>query len=366
MSSIVTGVIWRWLMYPDTGINLLFDMAGIGFLKSKWYAEPSIGIIAVSIPAAWQMTGYTMALFLATLRGISSDLREAAAMDGATGWQYYRYVAFPACIPTTYSATVILGMLSLRTYDLPAAMTGGAGPNYRTDLASNFMFETAFQQYRYSLGAAIASLVIVISIILLIPPYLSDAIRFIILAFFAIYFIMPIYLLAITSFKPFEDISFATMWNLPKGFYLDGITQAWTYVSQNFMNSIIVTLPASLLSSILGSFNGYLFAKWRFPGSRWLFLMVLFGIFLPYQGILIPLVQVLGALDLYGKYAGLIIVHIVFGIPITTLIFRGYYSAVPDELVDAARIDGAGVLGVFRHIMLPLAMPAFGVSMIWQ
>lgn len=197
-------------------------------------------------------------------------------------------------------------------------------------------------------------------------PYLSDAIRFIILAFFALYFIMPIYLLAITSFKPFEDISFNTMWALPKGFYLNGITQAWSYVSQNFMNSIIVTLPASLLSSILGSFNGYLFAKWRFPGSRWLFLMVLFGIFLPYQGILIPLVQVLGALDLYGKYAGLIIVHIVFGIPITTLIFRGYYSAVPDELVDAARIDGAGVLGVFRHIMLPLAMPAFGVSMIWQ
>ena len=174
VSSIVTGVIWRWLMYPDTGINLLFDMAGIGFLKSKWYAEPSIGIIAVSIPAAWQMTGYTMALFLATLRGISSDLREAAAMDGATGWQYYRYVAFPACIPTTYSATVILGMLSLRTYDLPAAMTGGAGPNYRTDLFSNFMFETAFQQYRYSLGAAIASLVIVISIILLIP-YIREA-----------------------------------------------------------------------------------------------------------------------------------------------------------------------------------------------
>lgn len=197
-------------------------------------------------------------------------------------------------------------------------------------------------------------------------PYLSDAIRFIILAFFALYFIMPIYLLAITSFKPFEDISFNTMWALPKGIHLTGITQAWTYVSQNFMNSIIVTLPASVLSSILGSFNGYLFAKWRFPGSRWLFLMVLFGIFLPYQGILIPLVQVLGALDLYGKYAGLIIVHIVFGIPITTLIFRGYYSAVPDELVDAARIDGAGILGVFRHIMLPLAMPAFGVSMIWQ
>lgn len=174
VSSIVTGVIWRWLMYPDTGLNLLFDLGGVGFLKNKWYAEPAIGIIAVSIPAAWQMTGYTMALFLATLRGISNDLREAAAMDGATGLQYYRYIALPACIPTTYSATVILGMLSLRTFDLPAAMTGGAGAAYRTDMFTLFMFETAFQQYRYSVGAALATLMIVLALILLVP-YLRDA-----------------------------------------------------------------------------------------------------------------------------------------------------------------------------------------------
>jgi glucose/mannose transport system permease protein len=174
VSSIVTGVIWRWLMYPDTGLNLLFRGAGLGFLENKWYAEPSIGIIAVSVPAAWQMTGYTMALFLATLRGISSDQREAAAMDGATGWQYYRYVAFPACIPTAYSATVIIGMLSMRTFDLPAAMTGGAGAGYRTDMPTLFMFETTFQQYRYSVGAAIATLMIAVSLVLLVP-YLRDA-----------------------------------------------------------------------------------------------------------------------------------------------------------------------------------------------
>ena len=126
----------------------------------------------------------------------------------------------------------------------------------------------------------------------------GDTIRFVVLCFFAVFYALPIYLLAITSLKPFEDITFSTMWVLPKSFYVDGIIQAWTYVSQNFISSIIVTVPASILSSILGSFNGYLFAKWRFPGSRMVFLMVLFGIFLPYQGILIPLVQVLGALDL--------------------------------------------------------------------
>lgn len=197
-------------------------------------------------------------------------------------------------------------------------------------------------------------------------PFLTQGLRFLVLSFFAVYYILPIYLLVITSLKPFEDITFSTMWNLPKGLYVAGIGQAWTYVAQNFWNSVQVTVPASILSSILGSFNGYLFAKWRFPGSRWIFLLVLFGIFLPYQGILIPLVQVLGIIGLYGKFYGLILVHIVFGIPITTLIFRGYYMSVPDELVDAARIDGAGILGVYRHIMLPLAMPAFGVSMIWQ
>jgi glucose/mannose transport system permease protein len=125
-------------------------------------------------------------------------------------------------------------------------------------------------------------------------------------------------------------------------------------------------VPTALISSAIGSLNGYIFAKWRFPGSQVFFNLVLFGLFLPYQAILIPLVQTLTKLGLYGTLPGLIFTHCVFGIPITGMIFRSYFAGVPNELVDAAKIDGAGFFGIYRWVMLPISMPAFAVVIIWQ
>ena len=190
----------------------------------------------------------------------------------------------------------------------------------------------------------------------------------------ALLYLLPVYMLFITGMKSFQEVSLARMWDLPSGFHFDSYLQAWfgseaqgiTGLAHNFLNSLVLAVPATLGSAILGSMNGYVLAKWKFRGSDLVFTLMLFGMFIPYQSILIPLVKTLQVMGLYGSLPGLIFVHIVYGIPITTLIFRNYYAGIPTELLEASKIDGAGILGIYRHIMFPISMPGFVVVMIWQ
>ncbi|MCG3209453.1 MAG: L-arabinose transport system permease protein AraQ [Anaerolineae bacterium] len=205
------------------------------------------------------------------------------------------------------------------------------------------------------------------------------ALVYALLLLFAGMFLIPIYLLLVTSMKSFAEVSQAQMWSLPSGLSFDSFTKAWFGSEQeglrglgiNFWNSIYLTIPATIMSALLGSINGYILTKWRFPGANLLFTLLLFGMFIPYQSILIPLVQVLSRIpwfggSLYGSLAGLIFVHVIYGIPITTLIFRNYYAAIPNELIEASRIDGATFFGIYRYILFPLSIPGFVVVMIWQ
>jgi glucose/mannose transport system permease protein len=189
---------------------------------------------------------------------------------------------------------------------------------------------------------------------------------YVLLVCFAAYFLMPIYLLLITGLKTYDEINIDWMWRLPRGISLDGFAQAWPRVSGNFWNSIVITVPSAIISSFIGSINGYIFAKWRFRGADTIFILFLVGMFLPYQGVLIPLVQTLMFFKLYGTLVGVILVHCIFGIPITALMFRSYFAGVPNELIDAGKIDGCGFFGIYRHLMLPIAFPAFAVVLIWQ
>ena len=221
----------------------------------------------------------------------------------------------------------------------------------------------------------------------------------------AAFFLLPVYVLVITGFKSFQEVNLSTMWNLPASFSLDSFAKAWSGseaegfrgLAGNFLNSVYLAVPATIISAIVGSINGYVLSKWKFRGADTLFLLLLFGMFIPYQSILIPLVQVLqrltqvtgpiveaiasmpvspalsglpawlaGFVPAYGTIGGLILVHVIYGIPITTLIFRNYYTAIPTELVEAAKIDGASLLGIYRWVLFPISMPGFVVVLIWQ
>lgn len=186
------------------------------------------------------------------------------------------------------------------------------------------------------------------------------------LTFMAGLFLLPVYVMGVTSLKPFAEVSLDAMWKLPSSISLEGYARAWSKLAPHFWNSVALVIPATLLSAALGSLNGYIFSKWRFPGSETLFTAFLFGMFIPYQSILIPLIQFLQRIGLYNSIPGLILVHVVYGLPITTLIFRNFYAGIPDELLEAARIDGAGLLRTYASVMVPLSIPAFVVVAVWQ
>ncbi len=211
ISFIVTGVVWRWLLNPGTtqtgssGVNLLFERMGLGFLHSKWFTDPtvlyihpettvgqflnsigldwvttpyvgfSIAIISLVIAATWQMSGYTMAMYLAGLRGIPDELREAARVDGATEMQILRHIILPLLRPITLSAVIVLGHISLKIFDLVVSMTG-PGPAFATDVPAFFMWDTTFRGNNFAQGAAIAT-ILLIMVAVLIVPYLRYTMR---------------------------------------------------------------------------------------------------------------------------------------------------------------------------------------------
>lgn len=133
-----------------------------------------------------------------------------------------------------------------------------------------------------------------------------------------------------------------------------------------FWNSLIVTIPAVLISTMLGALNGYVFTQWKFKGSEFLFTALLIGCFIPFQVVLLPMARVLGMVGMASSVWGLIFVHVVYGMAFTTLFFRNYYVSIPADLIKAARVDGAGFWTIFWRILMPISLPIFMVCIIWQ
>ncbi len=187
-----------------------------------------------------------------------------------------------------------------------------------------------------------------------------------VLVFFALLYLMPVYVLVVTGLKSFQEVGLEQMWDPPSTLQFDSFRDAFEALDSNLANSFRMVIPATLISCLLGSINGYVLTKWRFPGSDALFFFLLFGMFIPYQSVLVPLVETLQRFHLYGSLWGLVVTHVIYGIPITTLIFRNYYANVPTELVEAAKIDGASIVGIYTRIIFPLSLPGFVVVAIWQ
>lgn len=178
ISFIAAGVVWRWLMNPapgdrGTGLNLLFDNMGLGFLTNEWYLDADWGAAALAMPAIWALTGYIMALYLAGFRGVPEELREAARMDGASEWRVYRHVVFPHLTPVTLSALIILGHISIKVFDLIVAI---GGKQFITQTPAVYMWILIYDARDYAKGAAIATLLLA-GISVLIVPYLVYTVR---------------------------------------------------------------------------------------------------------------------------------------------------------------------------------------------
>lgn len=191
----------------------------------------------------------------------------------------------------------------------------------------------------------------------------------------AVYYLLPLYVMVVTSLKGMPEIRLGNIFSPPMEITLEPWAKAWASactglncdgLSRGFWNSVRITVPSVIISIIIASVNGYALANWRFKGAQIFFTILIFGAFVPYQVMLYPIVIMLRSIGLYGTLTGLVLVHSVFGMPILTLLFRNYFTSVPQELFKAARVDGAGFWGIYFKIMLPMSLPIFVVAMILQ
>ena len=195
------------------------------------------------------------------------------------------------------------------------------------------------------------------------------------LSVFVLYYLLPLFVMITTSLKSLEEIRTGSLVALPRNITFEAWGTAWSSACTGiqceglkpyFWNSIFIAIPAVFISTLIGALNGYVVAQWRFKGANMIFALMLFGCFVPFQVVLLPMARVLGLMDLAGSISGLIFVHVIYGIGFTTLFFRNYYVNIPSELVKAAKMDGATFLRIFWSIFLPLSLPIIVVTVIWQ
>ena len=194
----------------------------------------------------------------------------------------------------------------------------------------------------------------------------QQALTYALLILLSAFFLMPVYMMVANGLKTASEVSVASMWTLPSHLGTGGFAGAWEKLAPSFRNSLIVAGSATIISCMIGSITGYVLSLWRMRWSNVISTVVIFGMFIPYQSIIIPLVFFAQKIGLYGTLAGLITVHVIYGQCINILIFGNYYRSIPRSLIEAARVDGANVLVIYWKIILPLSAPGFVVAAIFQ
>ncbi len=195
----------------------------------------------------------------------------------------------------------------------------------------------------------------------------SRTIKFALLLLILLFVLMPVYVVVVTSFKTSADTTAAAQWNLPKTWTLEPWRKAWDVLQPYMVRSLALAIPGAIISSMIGSINGFVLARWRFPYANLVFAFILFGMFIPYQAIMLPLDNTFRTLNVPPGVPTLLLAHCIYGIPICTLIFRNYYATiVPEEIIESARVDGAGIVATYARIILPISIAGFVVTLIWQ
>ena len=383
VSFVASGVVWRWLMNSGTGDNaggLNADLRrprAWASWRTRGGPNPNWGMAAMAMPAIWQLSGYVMALFLAGFRGIPQELREAAAMDGASTYQLYRHVHLPAA----HAGRAVRADHRRPHVDEDVRPDHGvSGAQWLTEVPAVYVWQ-ALLTSDYAKAAAI-SIILLLLVAIVIVPYLiyttgrrsghdrphaatpaelpearrppsgadrapsgrtADAVagtvvKYALVLFFLLIVLMP----AVRAGRDQLQVRPRDRRDRPvepaaSSGPLASWEKAWTALRPSFLRTFQLAIPVAVISSIIGAANGFVLSRWRFPGADVVFTLILFGMFIPYQAVMIPLREIVTTIGIPPGIPTLVFVHCVYGIPICTLIFRNYYATtVPEELIEAA------------------------------
>ena len=367
MSFIVTGLVWQWFLNPTLGLQKLMHDAGWQNFTFDWLVNKEMVVYTLVIAGVWQSAGLIMAILLAGLRGVDEDLWKAARIDGIPTWRVYFSIVLPILRPMLITSTVLLAIAVVKVYDLVVAMTRG-GPGTASEMPAKFVMDHLFERANVGLATACATVHAghrdrgAGALALLAVRGAGQAESgmtvaepsgrrprhltwgrigvYAFLLFSAAFFLLPLWIMLLTSVKTMDEIRLGNILALPADPTLQPWIAAWSEactglacegIQVGFWNSVRILIPSVILSILVGALNGYALCFWRVRGADLLFAILLVGAFIPYQVFLYPLVRLFSTVGIYNSLPGIVVVHVIFGMPIMTL-------AVPQLLlVFAAR-----------------------------
>lgn len=368
----VVGIVWRWILDP-TGAGIVnYYLATLGLGPLPWLAAPETAMLSIIIATMWWTAGYNMVLYLAGLQDIPGAVREAARIDGANAWQEFRHVTLPMLKPVTFFVVVMSIAKSFQVFGQVYVMTQG-GPSNSTLTIVNYLYVVGFTWFEMGYAAAIAyalfALLLVITVIqfrMVSREGEGGFVRTELLVRMGLYLLMglvlllwvaPLFWMLSTSLKPEGQIlSLIPRW-IPKTFTLDNyrdVLDKFRLVAWG-VNSIVVAAGATILGLMISVPAAYAFARMRFRGQQWIFLLILSTILVPVHITIVPLFLGLAKLKLTDTYFSLIMPTVANGFGIFLL--RQFFQGIPKELEEAAVIDGASRLGILLRVVLPISRP---------
>ena len=368
----VVGIIWRWMLDPTGAgiVNYYLGKLGVGPLP--WLAAPESAMLSIIIATMWWTAGYNMVLYLAGLQDIPTAVREAARIDGVTAWQEFRFVTLPMLRPVTFFVVVMSIAKSFQVFGQVFVMTQG-GPSNSTLTIVNYLYVVGFTWFEMGYAAAVAyalfALLLVVTVIqfrmvsretgggFVQARLLARLGLYALMGLVAFLWVAPLLWMLSTSLKPEGQIlSLVPRW-IPRAFTLENyrdVLDKFRLVAWG-VNSMVVAAGATILGLVVSIPAAYAFAKMRFRGRQWIFLLILSTILVPVHITIVPLFLGLAQLKLTDTYFSLIMPNVANGFGVFLL--RQFFQGIPQELEEAAVIDGASRLGVLLRVVLPLSRP---------